>query len=174
MNKLLLTFTFLISILVVLYFNGVLSFYTQAFSSINFNGANAFIGFDSNGNLRSIPVNSVSSGIDRAVKGTTDSLVSNEITDLSNKVSRNKASAASNKASAASNTSGIASLNTSKANKSVLSSYVKRGSPVSIQVGAGNTGYEYSSSNPRYLDGSWDNWRIAYDKRTPDAKFILN
>lgn len=167
MNKLLLTFTFLIAILVVLYFNGALSFYTQALSSINFNGANTLIGFDSNGNIRSIPVNSVSSGIDRAVKGTTDSLVSNEIADLSNKVS-------SNKASAASNTSGIASLNVSKANKSALSSYVKKGSPVSIQVGAGNTGYEYSSSNPRYLDGSWDNWRIAYDKRTPDAKFILN
>lgn len=70
MNKLFITLIVFSAILAFFYFSGAISFYTQTLAPTNFNGANALIAFDSNGNLKSIPVANINAGINAAVKGT--------------------------------------------------------------------------------------------------------
>ena len=84
MNKLFITLIVFSAILAFFYFSGAISFYTQTLAPTNFNGANALIAFDSNGNLKSIPVANINAGINAAVKGTADSLNN----DLSNVAAR--------------------------------------------------------------------------------------
>lgn len=178
MNKLLITLLSLLTILVFLYFSGIVSFYSQTLAPTNFNGASSLIAFDSNGNLKSIPVSNINAGINAAVKGTADSInnvidtVKQRANDNSYGVSNLKDNIVPTLAKKTDVTNQINAANAS-VNRS-LNSYVKKGSPVSIQVGAGSSGYTYSTSNPRYLYGSGDNWRVAYDNTKPNAKFILN
>lgn len=84
MNKLFITLISLLTLLVFLYLSGIVSFYSQTPAATNFNGANALIAFDSNGDLKSIPVANINAGINAAIKGTADSLNK----DLSNVAAR--------------------------------------------------------------------------------------
>lgn len=173
MNKLFITLITFSVILVFFYFGGIVSFYKAANTDVNFNGADALIAFDSKGNLKTVPVSNVNAGVDASIKGTADSL-SADITSNTNKFanfSTNVLPTLANKQDVKTSVQqGTQSLPTFDS----LKSYVKKGSPVSIQVGEGSSGYTFSSSNPRYLYGSGDNWRVAYSNKTPDAKFILN
>lgn len=48
--------------------------------------------------------------------------------------------------------------------------YVKRNTPYAIKMGTGN----YAQSPPdRYMYGSHDNWRVAYDQVTDSAKWLF-
>jgi hypothetical protein len=173
MNKLFITLITFSVILVFFYFGGIVSFYKAANTNVNFNGADALIAFDSNGNLKTVPVSNVNTGVDAAISRTAD-LLNTDITKNANNYnnfSANVLPTLANKQEVASSVQqGTQSLPTFDS----LGSYVKKGSPVSIQVGEGSSGYTYSSSNPRYLYGSGDNWRVAYSNKAPDAKFILN
>lgn len=173
MNKLFITLITFSAILIFLYFSGIVSFYTAAKTNVNFNGADALIAFDSKGNLKTVPVSNVNTGVDAAINRTAD-LLNTDITKNTNNYNNFSTNIlprlASKQDVATSVQQGTQSLPTFDS----LKSYVKKGSPVSIQVGAGSSGYTYSASNPRYLYGSGDNWRVAYDNTTPAAKFILN
>lgn len=81
MNKLYITLISLLIILVFLYFSGIVSFYSQTIANTNFNGATSLIAFDSNGNLKTVPVANINAGINSAVQGTADSLAK-QTTDL--------------------------------------------------------------------------------------------
>jgi len=173
MNKLFITLLSLLTLLVIFYFSGILSFYKAANTDVNFNGADALIAFDSKGNLKTVPVSNVNTGVDAAISRTAD-LLNTDITKNTNNYnnfSTNLYPKLADKQFVArevqQGTQSLATIND-------LGSYVKKGSPVSIQVGEGSSGYTYSSSNPRYLYGSGDNWRVAYGNTAPDAKFILN
>ncbi len=84
MNKLFITLLSLLTILVFLYFSGIVSFYTAAKTNVNFNGASSLIAFDSSGNLKTVPVSNVNAGVDASIKGTANSL-STYITNNANK-----------------------------------------------------------------------------------------
>lgn len=157
-----LIFFLIIVLLVIFYLSGSISFYTQTPANTNFKGSNDLIGFNSSGDIIRVPVGNINSGIDTAVRGTTDSL-NNDLSTLRTDVYNNKRD--------------IQSLNVginTKADRASLISYVRKGSPISIKVGEGSTGYLYSEKNPRYFDASSDNYRVAYNSVTPRAKFILN
>lgn len=161
MNNFLIFFLIII-LLVIFYLSGSISFYMQTPANTNFEGSNSLIGFNSSGDIIRVPVGNINSGIDTAVRGTTDSL-NNDLSRLRTDVYNNKRD--------------IQSLNVgidTKADRASLINYVRKGSPISIQVGEGSTGYKYSRNDPRYLDASWDSYRVAYDAKTPKAKFILN
>ena len=179
MNKLFITLLTLLTIRVFLYFSGIVSFYTQTFAPTNFNGASSLIAFDSNGNLKSIPVSNINAGINAAVKGTADSI--NNVMDTV-------------KQRASDNSYGLSNLNNNivptlakktdvtnqitVANAAInrsLNGYVKKGSSVNIKLGSGHPGYTYNANDPKYIYGSSDNWRVAYGSESyPNAKFILN
>ena len=173
MNKLFITLITFSVILLFFYFSGVISFYTAVPTDINFNGASNLIAFDSNGNLKTVPVSNVNTGINTAVSGTGDSL-STDITSNSNNFSNFSTNTLPYLTKKSEVATSIQQATQSLATAQDLTSYVKRGSPVSIQLGKGSSGYTYSTSNSRYLYGSGDNWRVAYSNTTPDAKFILN
>ena len=119
------------------------------------------IGFNSSGDIIRVPVGNINSGIDSAVRGTTDSL-NNDLSGLRTDVYNNKRD--------------IQRLNVgidTKADRASLRSYVRKGNPVTIQVGEGSIGYTYSENDRRYLNASGDSYRIDY-KPNPRAKFILN
>jgi len=83
MNILFITLLSLLTLLVIFYFSGILSFYTATPAATNFNGATSLIAFDATGNLKNVPVSNINAGIDAAVNGTAASL-NTDITSNSN------------------------------------------------------------------------------------------
>ena len=173
MNKIFITLFSLLTILAFFYFGGVISFYKQTLASTDFNGANSLIAFDSKGNITSIPVSNINTGINDAIKGTATSL-SSDIRANTNNLSYLKNTTIPSLAKRTDVARRITSATRSLATKGELNNYVKKGSPISIQVGRGSSGYTYSDSDPRYLYASSDNWRVAYRDTKPNAKFIIN
>jgi len=83
MNKLFITLITFSVILVFFYFSGIVSFYKAANTDVNFNGADALIAFDSKGNLKTVPVSNVNTGVDAAISRTAD-LLNTDITKNTN------------------------------------------------------------------------------------------
>jgi hypothetical protein len=121
-----LIFFLIIVLLVIFYLSGSISFYTQTPANTNFKGSNDLIGFNSSGDIILVPVGNINSGIDTAVRGTTDSL-NNDLSRLRTDVYNNK--------------TGIQRLNAgidTKADRASLRSYVKKGQKYKIYNNDGN------------------------------------
>lgn len=131
MNILFITLLSLLTLLVIFYFSGILSFYTAVPADINFNGASALIAFDSNGNLKTVPVSNVNTGINTAVSGTGDSL-STDITSNSNNFTNFSTNLYPKLASKADVARAVQQGTQSLATFKDLGSYVKKGQKYKI------------------------------------------
>jgi hypothetical protein len=105
---------------------------------------------ESDGTITLVPVKN----IDTAINATVDSLKS----ELNPVITQNTSGISTNASGISTNASGIA------ANKRTFDSYIKRGSRVSLAMGPGNSaGFDKNNTNRRFLVGTSDNWRVAYN-----------
>jgi len=144
----LLGLAFLAAIVVFLVLPNV-NFFEQSTSFAKPAGQNV-ITAEADGTISLVPIEN----IDTAINSTVDSLKS----ELNPVITQNTSGIKTNASGIATNASGIAT------NKSTFKSYIKRGSRVSLAMGPGNNAaFDKKNTNRRFLIGTSDNWRVAYN-----------
>jgi len=152
MNKnYLIGLAFLSAIVIFLIMPNV-SFFTESTSFATPVGQN-MITAEADGTITLVPVKK----IDTAINDTVDSLKS----ELNPVITQNTSGVAANASGVSTNASGIA------ANKNRFSSYIKSGSNITMAMGPGNNAtFDKNNTNRRFLVGTSDNWRVAYNGST--------